>query len=51
MPLVVIGQVRHRQMHPDKVHAILRKHFPGLLVRLPVESVGLGTCRWSFSVI
>ena len=48
MPLVVEGQMHHRAMHPDKVHAILRKHFPGLLVRPPEVSVDLGTSKVDF---
>jgi hypothetical protein len=48
MPLVVEGQVHHRAMHPDKVHAILGKQFPGLLVRTPEVSVDLVACRVEF---
>jgi hypothetical protein len=51
MALVVSGQVRHRHMQPDQVHAALRKHLPGLLVSAPDFAVDRSTCRVRFSAI
>jgi hypothetical protein len=48
MALVVSGQVRHRHMQPDQVHAALRKHLPGLLVSAPDFAVDRSTCRVRF---
>jgi hypothetical protein len=46
--LVVNGRVRHRQMQPDKVQAVLRKHLPGLQVSGLDFSVELRSCSVGF---
>lgn len=48
MPLVVTGRVRHRQLQPHQVQAMLRKHLPGLMVSAPDFSVDQNGCRVEF---
>jgi hypothetical protein len=48
MALVVSGQVRHRHMQPNQVHAALRRRLPGLRVGAPDFAVDRSNCRVQF---
>jgi hypothetical protein len=51
MPLVVAGRVRHRQMQPGEVHAVLREYIPGLVITNPDFSVERYDCTVDFFVL
>ncbi|MGA5308685.1 hypothetical protein [Micromonospora taraxaci] len=45
MALVVSGQVRHPEMQPAQVEAVLKKHLPGLVAAAPDFSVDRSSCK------
>lgn len=48
MPLVVTGRVRHRQMQPDRVRAVLSRRIPGIVVSTPDFCVDQNDCKVEF---
>jgi len=45
MALVVSGQLRHREMQPTQIRAILKTHLPGLIASVPDFSIDRISCR------
>jgi hypothetical protein len=48
MPLMVSGRVRHCQLQPDQVHAMLSKHIPGIYTSVPDFAVDRNGCKIEF---